>query len=129
MTDRLTTEEIQDLRAKSAAATKGPWRIDDNYDLWPEVRAEDSSLAAECLSWDNGKLIATMRNTLDRLLDELMEHRERENPTPIYASPEVTAQLNTWWGLPAGTKWRSVGPADSYSPEPIPEFKPKETDR
>lgn len=116
MTDRLTTEEIQDLRAKSAAATKGPWN--SNWLMVDAGESEPDCLTgvAECFDAQDADLIATMRNTLDRLLDELLEHRERE-------AAEI-AVANALGGL----KWTEANPQRP----PVIDVRmpmPKETDR
>ncbi len=81
MTDRLTTEEIQDLRAKSAAATKG-WRpgdIDGNVDYERGFSIVHQWVDGGGFWCEKDRAVAiAARNTLDRLLDELLEHRERE---------------------------------------------------
>ena len=111
MTDRLTTEEIQDLRAKSAAATKGPWLLEDGCFV-----DHANGGVADCMWEKDAPLIVTMRNTLDRLLDELLEHRERE-------AAEI-AVANALGGL----KWTEANPQRP----PVIDVRmpiPKETDR
>ncbi len=84
MTDRLTDEEIRNLRELSAAATKGPAHA-INLDGYHESRVvAGGRVVLRCDTLDEPacqievELAASMRNAIDRLLDELLEHRARE---------------------------------------------------
>lgn len=84
MTARLTDDEIHKLRELSATATKGPAHA-VNLDGYHEARVvAGGRVVLRCDTLDDPAcqievaLAASMRNAIDRLLDELLEHRARE---------------------------------------------------
>ena len=65
-------EKIAKLRAKVAAATAAPWRVEVDHDLWKAIRhgyGLSGRMVADCLLGGDAPAVAAMRNHFDALLD------------------------------------------------------------
>lgn len=91
MTARLTDDEIHKLRQTISAATQGEWFQDEEEPHWliadhpPNFPKPDGIFLAQFggEAFDTPRpndcaAVVAMRNAIDRLLDELLEHRARE---------------------------------------------------
>ena len=77
MSESITTEEIQALRALCEKATPGPWstEIDDPCSPW-YVLSDDGDLTATALMYSDAAFIAASRAAVPRLLDEIEHERQ-----------------------------------------------------